>query len=174
MIRRPPRSTRTDTLFPYTTLFRSCLGCLLCGFLLSNRMVWHDSGPRSNKNYVCGPFRIDPSICFHFPRQTSKETTMKRISNIMATALVATGMAVVSTAAIAQSPEQYAPIFSYRTGPYAPNGIPVANGTSDYLKLVNAHGGINGVKFKIEECEFAYDTSKGIEDRKSVVSGKSG
>src|SRR3546814_17999927 len=25
MIRRPPISTRTDTLFPYTTLFRSCL-----------------------------------------------------------------------------------------------------------------------------------------------------
>src|SRR3546814_8919332 len=24
MMRRPPRSTRTDTLFPYTTLFRSC------------------------------------------------------------------------------------------------------------------------------------------------------
>src|SRR3546814_1052652 len=31
MIRRPPRSTRTDTLFPYTTLFRSpfCDGRLL-------------------------------------------------------------------------------------------------------------------------------------------------
>src|SRR3546814_4379551 len=32
MIRRPPRSTRTDTLFPYTTLFRSVVlrvcGCL--------------------------------------------------------------------------------------------------------------------------------------------------
>src|SRR3546814_2227858 len=26
MIRRPPRSTRTDTLFPYTTLFRSLVG----------------------------------------------------------------------------------------------------------------------------------------------------
>src|SRR3546814_3252000 len=26
MIRRPPRSTRTDTLFPYTTLFRSGVG----------------------------------------------------------------------------------------------------------------------------------------------------
>src|SRR3546814_6854999 len=26
MIRRPPRSTRTDTLFPYTTLFRSSYG----------------------------------------------------------------------------------------------------------------------------------------------------
>src|SRR3546814_15799390 len=27
MIRRPPRSTRTDTLFPYTTLFRSPRSC---------------------------------------------------------------------------------------------------------------------------------------------------
>src|SRR3546814_4255288 len=26
MLRRPPRSTRTDTLFPYTTLFRSLIG----------------------------------------------------------------------------------------------------------------------------------------------------
>src|SRR3546814_8539875 len=31
MIRRPPRSTRTDTLFPYTTLFRSLAHiCHLC------------------------------------------------------------------------------------------------------------------------------------------------
>src|SRR3546814_2928404 len=29
MIRRPPRSTRTDTLFPYTTLFRSSQYCRL-------------------------------------------------------------------------------------------------------------------------------------------------
>src|SRR3546814_17653617 len=28
MNRRPPRSTRTDTLFPYTTLFRSAVGVL--------------------------------------------------------------------------------------------------------------------------------------------------
>src|SRR3546814_8288299 len=27
MLRRPPRSTRTDTLFPYTTLFRSSRDC---------------------------------------------------------------------------------------------------------------------------------------------------
>src|SRR3546814_15342648 len=32
MIRRPPRSTRTDTLFPYTTLFRSVGGLLLADF----------------------------------------------------------------------------------------------------------------------------------------------
>src|SRR3546814_1179977 len=31
MRRRPPRATRTDTLFPYTTLFRSCaLPCRAC------------------------------------------------------------------------------------------------------------------------------------------------
>src|SRR3546814_4194028 len=28
MLRRPPRSTRTDTLFPYTTLFRSTRACV--------------------------------------------------------------------------------------------------------------------------------------------------
>src|SRR3546814_2368632 len=39
MIRRPPRSTRTDTLFPYTTLFRSAVirpfvaGCIPDGDL---------------------------------------------------------------------------------------------------------------------------------------------
>src|SRR3546814_13578066 len=37
MIRRPPRSTRTDTLFPYTTLFRSPL-CL--GFLQGVSFFW--------------------------------------------------------------------------------------------------------------------------------------
>src|SRR3546814_4139288 len=31
MIRRPPRSTRTDTLFPYTTLFRSLAGLFVFG-----------------------------------------------------------------------------------------------------------------------------------------------
>src|SRR3546814_12003447 len=33
MIRRPPRSTRTDTLFPYTTLFRSALVHPAHGFI---------------------------------------------------------------------------------------------------------------------------------------------
>src|SRR3546814_6459081 len=37
MIRRPPRSTRTDTLFPYTTLFRSQL--LQKQMLISSAMV---------------------------------------------------------------------------------------------------------------------------------------
>src|SRR3546814_17639749 len=38
MIRRPPRSTRTDTLFPYTTLFRSlaCVSACPTGALLDD------------------------------------------------------------------------------------------------------------------------------------------
>src|SRR3546814_4226408 len=35
MIRRPPRSTRTDTLFPYTTLFRSRRGSIVFGWALA-------------------------------------------------------------------------------------------------------------------------------------------
>src|SRR3546814_10577979 len=42
MIRRPPRSTRTDTLFPYTTLFRSC-GSLRAS-LRANAYDAHHSG----------------------------------------------------------------------------------------------------------------------------------
>src|SRR3546814_6331192 len=37
MIRRPPRSTRTDTLFPYTTLFRSWRRCGILGMAKSRR-----------------------------------------------------------------------------------------------------------------------------------------
>ncbi len=51
----------------------------------------------------------------------------------------------------------------YRTGPYAPNGTPFANGIQDYFKLVNERGGINGVKVVWEECETGYNTAKGVE-----------
>ncbi len=54
-------------------------------------------------------------------------------------------------------------MLSYRTGPYAPNGVPWANGYVDYLKLVNAQGGINGVKLAFEECETGYDTARSVE-----------
>src|SRR3546814_19850022 len=39
MIRRPPRSTRTDTLFPYTTLFRSVGGAVFAVFDLPGAEV---------------------------------------------------------------------------------------------------------------------------------------
>src|SRR3546814_13085010 len=44
MIRRPPRSTRTDTLFPYTTLFRSEAGFFPFGRWVSEtqRQPWRE------------------------------------------------------------------------------------------------------------------------------------
>jgi branched-chain amino acid transport system substrate-binding protein len=60
--------------------------------------------------------------------------------------------------------EIFIPLLVYRTGPYAPNGIPSANGFNDYFNLVNERdGGINGVKIAWEECETQYDTKQGVE-----------
>src|SRR5262245_37147717 len=78
----------------------------------------------------------------------------------LATAFAA---AVISTAALAQPKEQFFPVLVYRTGAYAPNGVPFANGYVDYLKLINAQGGVNGVKLTFEECETGYATDKGVE-----------
>ena len=53
---------------------------------------------------------------------------------------------------------------TYRTGPYAGSGIPIANGMHDYLTMLNERdGGIGGVKIVFEECETGYDTQKGVE-----------
>ena len=58
----------------------------------------------------------------------------------------------------------YVPLFSYRTGPFAGSGTPIANGMHDYLDMLNARdGGIGGAKIVIEECETGYDTKKGVE-----------
>ena len=79
------------------------------------------------------------------------------------TIALATCLAAVGVTAFAQAKEQFFPGLPYRTGPYAPNGVPWANGYADYLKLVNARGGINGVKIVYEECETGYDTARGVE-----------
>src|SRR3546814_4155946 len=48
MIRRPPRSTRTDTRFPYTTLFRSKLTDVVTGGLFASiAQVIFDGGQRA-------------------------------------------------------------------------------------------------------------------------------
>lgn len=90
---------------------------------------------------------------------------MKLKSLTLSVALAVTGASglVTTTLAQAQAKEQFFPVLSYRTGPYAPNGIPWANGYVDYLKLVNAKGGINGVKIVFEECETGYDTARSVE-----------
>src|SRR4051794_26093054 len=58
----------------------------------------------------------------------------------------------------------YVPLLTYRTGPFAGSGIPVADGMHDYLDMLNERdGGIGGVRLNIEECETGYDTQKGVE-----------
>ena len=78
-------------------------------------------------------------------------------------AVAATASSLVATSAYAQAKEQFIPVLSYRTGAYAPNGVPWANGYVDYIKLVNARGGLNGVKLSFEECETGYDTARSVE-----------
>src|SRR3546814_5610981 len=53
MIRRPPRSTRTDTLFPYTTLFRS---------LARNRIGPGHIAPFDHRDIGAGTFEHDHGI----------------------------------------------------------------------------------------------------------------
>ena len=88
-----------------------------------------------------------------------------KLSKLLITAtVVAAGAATLATSALAQGKEQFFPLLSYRTGPYAPNGTPWANGKQDYLKMINARdGGINGVKITYEECETGYATDRGVE-----------
>jgi branched-chain amino acid transport system substrate-binding protein len=76
-------------------------------------------------------------------------------------ALVAT--TALHSPALAQN-EQFIPNLVYRTGAYAPNGIPFANGLADYYTLINERdGGINGVKIVFEECDTGYATDRGVE-----------
>lgn len=70
---------------------------------------------------------------------------------------------VIATSAQAQN-EQFIPGLVYRTGAYAPNGIPFADGVRDYINMLNERdGGINGVKISFEECETGYATDRGVE-----------
>jgi branched-chain amino acid transport system substrate-binding protein len=79
-------------------------------------------------------------------------------------AMGAMALATLAPSAMAVANEQFIPVLSYRTGLYAANGIPWANGFVDYLQLVNLRdGGINGVKIAFEECETAYGTDRGVE-----------
>ncbi len=90
---------------------------------------------------------------------------MKLRSLVLAAAVATAALssALVAPAAHAQAKEQFFPVLVYRTGAYAPNGVPFANGYIDYLKLTNERGGINGVKVSFEECETGYATDRGVE-----------
>ena len=55
--------------------------------------------------------------------------------------VVAAGALLAAAQTFAQANEQFVPALVYRSGSYAPNGVPFANGYSDYLTLVNERDG---------------------------------
>ena len=60
---------------------------------------------------------------------------MKLKSIALAATLVTAGIATLPAPAVAQEAnEQFFPLLVYRTGAYAPNGTPWANGKQDYVK----------------------------------------
>src|SRR3546814_6892161 len=79
MIRRPPRSTRTDTLFPYTTLFRStALGsceCSVCYQYKSRHREGHGCADRCRRR----PTRSN-STSSRSEEHTSELQSLMRIS----------------------------------------------------------------------------------------------
>src|SRR3546814_12750853 len=83
MLRRPPRSTRTDTLFPYTTLFRSSSRSLQETLILCTDTLCQFRDHCSPD--VLGPF----SLTFSFSRlarltrvrQAQSSTTPRRMGN---------------------------------------------------------------------------------------------
>jgi branched-chain amino acid transport system substrate-binding protein len=91
---------------------------------------------------------------------------------------LALGVLLAGAAMPAAAPAQaedtiFIPLLSYRTGPFAGSGLPIANGMSDYLNMLNERdGGIGGVKVVVEECETGYDTKKGVECYEQVKGKK--
>lgn len=83
----------------------------------------------------------------------------------LSTAAAVLAGATALTAMPVQAQDQiYVPLLTYRTGPFANSGVPIADGMHDYLRMLNERdGGIGGAKIVIEECETGYDTKKGIE-----------
>src|SRR5690349_17542737 len=94
-----------------------------------------------------------------------------RVTQTVLGLVLAMGSAMAATAQAQDS--IYIPLLTYRTGPFAGSGIPIANGMHDYLTMLNERdGGIGGVKLNIEECETGYDTKKGVECYEAVKGKK--
>ena len=85
------------------------------------------------------------------------------IRKLLAAGLIA-GTAFTAVPAVATAAEAFIPLLTYRTGPYAGSGIPIANGMADWFTMLNERdGGVNGLKIRTEECETGYATDKGVE-----------
>src|SRR3546814_5062602 len=85
MIRRPPRSTRTDTLFPYTTLFRSFDGYIEreLGGKADELMKAHPIGakiPQECGSFMTTSFQSSNPVMIRSEEHTSELQSLMRIS----------------------------------------------------------------------------------------------
>src|SRR3546814_4656185 len=96
MIRRPPRSTRTDTLFPYTTLFRS--NGVSCATVFGHKgksaamdHIWANR-PQLFADYLAAPDKIQycrsiPWIgditCYHLAKNFRSEEHTSELQSLM-------------------------------------------------------------------------------------------
>src|SRR3546814_8201765 len=70
MIRQPPRSTRTDTLFPYTTLFRSSIPTIGMNYC----PIWGRSISVTAQGSSALPYRRMPALAAPRDRATDKRS----------------------------------------------------------------------------------------------------
>ena len=90
--------------------------------------------------------------------------TLRRfLAGSSAAALLALPLLAVPAAA-QEGEVQYFPALPYRSGPYAPSGIPLGSGYADYLTMLQERdGGINGIAIHYEECDTGYNNDRGVE-----------
>src|SRR3546814_13061349 len=79
MIRRPPRSTRTDTLFPYTTLFRSPQGEAYAARLVENTFA--DTVFLTNSGAEAVECAIKPARAYHSSAGNAEKHNLITLNN---------------------------------------------------------------------------------------------
>src|SRR6266446_3742007 len=112
------------------------------------------SGRSPRRSYGCG----------RFPTSVKEDAMNRSKIALIGLLVLAVTLGPLAGTVPAQPQGIFVPLLVYRTGPYAPSGIPIANGLVDYFQMINERdGGINGVKVAWEECETQYDTKQGVE-----------
>jgi branched-chain amino acid transport system substrate-binding protein len=86
-----------------------------------------------------------------------------KVRHTLAALLGAAALGTTALPAAVQAQEQFIPLLSYRVGDYAAGGSGFYGGMIDYFNLINAKGGVNGVKITFEECETGYVPARAVE-----------